>query len=119
MCPILSGIERKTKMMDENEDTKNTELENEFKKLIETVGKQIAAKVAEADRLMDEAIELADEHGIPFYSSGISQLGQAYVPNSFTEKFSELDRTLVEELTDVSEYTLDEAYGWQHSQVCW
>jgi len=95
----------------------DNELETEFKSLMETVGKEIDHKVNEASRLLREAVELADKHGIPFYAY-VSELGQPYVPQSFEDKWESLDKEDVEELTGVPSYDLESAYGWKHSDVC-
>lgn len=94
-----------------------TQLEQEFEALVNSVGEVIAKKVEQATKLLDEACKLADDNGIPF-ESGISHLGQAYVPTSFQDKYSTLDEDRVEELTGVASYSLGNAYGWEHSDVC-
>lgn len=93
------------------------DLEQEFKTLTETVGKEIDQKVEQASKLLAEAVDLANKHGIPFYAF-VSELGQPYVPQSFKDKWDALDKETVEELTSVSSYDLDYAYGWRHSDVC-
>jgi len=92
-------------------------LDLEFQTLVETVGKEIDAKIEQASKLLSEATALADQHGIPFYAF-VSELGQAYVPESFEDKWGSLDKEDVEELTGVSSYDLESAYGWKHSDVC-
>lgn len=104
--------------MNENDENVATALETEFQTLVDTIGKQIKEKIDAAEKLLEEATDLSDATGVPFYSS-ISALAQTYVPASFTNgKFSELDPEFVERITDVSEYDLDSGYGWAHSQVC-
>ena len=108
-------------MSGENEDTQNTELEAQFRKRCETVVPKIDAWIMAANKARDEAVSLADEHGIPFYSSGVSSISQAYVPSSFERNgYNELDSDLVEELTGISSYQVSESYGggWQASQIC-
>ncbi len=95
----------------------NSKLENEFKELLNTVGKEIAEKVKEASKILDEACDLADKHGIPFYSP-VSHIGQTYAPKSFKDIFFDLDKEFVEKNTEVSSYDLQYPGGWQHSQVC-
>jgi hypothetical protein len=95
---------------------KQDQLELEFKALVDTVGQEIKAKVEMAERLLQEAVELADRHGIPFYPS-ISELGQPYVPPAFKERFGSLDKEAVAELVDMSEYNLGHV-GWRRSQLC-
>lgn len=105
---LINKIKRRKLKMSENK------LEEEFKALLDTVGKEIDEKVSAAAKLLDEAIDLSDKHGVPFYSP-VSNLGQSYCPTSFTDKFSSLDSDNVRELTEV--YDL-EGYGWEHSDIC-
>lgn len=91
-------------------------LELEFKALVDSIGKEIDAKVAAAEKLLDEAVELADRHGIPFYPR-ISALRQPYVPASFKERFGTLDKEEVSDLLEMSEYNLGHV-GWRRSQLC-
>lgn len=92
-------------------------LESEFESLLSEIGDQIQDKVRQAEKLLKEACELADEHGVPFFTN-VSLLGQPYVPESFETKWQDLDRDFVANLTEVASYDLGSAYGWQHSQVC-
>jgi hypothetical protein len=96
--------------------TDKQHLEQEFVSLVDTVGKQIQVKLEVARKALEEATELADKFGIPF-DAPVSELGQPYVPASFEEKFSELDRPWVEQITGVYEYDLD-INGWRQSQLC-
>lgn len=100
-----------------------TPLELEFDSVVESVGTQIDEMVAQAAKLIAAAQALSDAHGVPFYSS-VSPLGQAYVPDSFHSKFSDL----VDEdgggdgepiLNGLYSYQLmGEVYGWEHSDIC-
>jgi hypothetical protein len=91
--------------------------EAEYKKTVKVVGKQIDEKVDLATKLLLEAEALANEHGVPFYSS-VSALGQHYIPNNLKETTG-LSMETIAEITGVSEYTLDDSYGgWEHSAVC-
>lgn len=101
-----------------NEDNDIGLLETEFKQIATTIGMQIEAKVALSEQILKEAMELADAHGVPFYS-GISLIPQSYVPTSFNKKFRDINPEVVEELTGVSEYDQNDAYGWHVSQVCY
>jgi hypothetical protein len=92
-------------------------LEREFEALADAVGAEIQAKLTEAERLLNEACALADEHGLPFHTN-VSLLGQPYVPEAFETKWRDLDRDFVANITEVAPYDLSSAYGWQHSQVC-
>ncbi len=94
----------------------NKQLEEEFLALVSSIGEQIKAKIRIAEQALDEAVDLADKHGIPFYSE-VSQIGQSYVPDSFDERFESLDKETVADLLDISEYNLNHM-GWRHSQVC-
>lgn len=93
-----------------------SQLEKEFKALVKSVGNEINAKVKQAEQLLTEACNLADKHGIPF-DSGISHLGQVYVPESFKTRFGTLDKEDAAELLGVYEDDLDHSRGWRHSQV--
>lgn len=92
-------------------------LEKEFETLADSVGAEIQSKLKEAEKLLNEACALADEHGIPFFTN-ISLLGQPYVPEAFETKWNDLDRDFVANITEVASYDLGSAYGWQHSMVC-
>lgn len=97
--------------------TSDGRLENEFEELVSTIGEEIHAKVKQAEGLLYEACALADKHGIPFFTN-VSLLGQPYVPESFKNKWKELDHDFVTNVTEVAGYDLGSAYGWSHSQVC-
>jgi len=92
-------------------------LEKEFESLADTVGVEIQSKIDEAERLIAEACALADESGLPFFTN-VSVVGQPYVPETFQNKWRDLDRDFVANLTEVATSDLSSAYGWQHSQVC-
>lgn len=90
-----------------------SELEKTFAKVANDIIPQIEEKLAAAMKLLGEAEELSEEHGVPFYSN-ISPLGQSFRPESFAEKFSEVDSDVVYDLTE----SYGEYDGWQHSAVC-
>lgn len=93
-----------------------SELEQEFRKLVDNKFNLINAKLNQANQLIDEAISISEEYGIPF-SSSLSQVGQSYYPNSFRKKFPDLDIDFVSEVT--GSYHNDPEYGgWEHSAVC-
>lgn len=92
-------------------------LEKEFEALADTIGVEIQDKIKQAEKLLDEACALADEHGMPFFTN-VSLLGQPYVPEAFNSKWRDLDRDFAANITEVATYDLSSAYGWQHSQVC-
>ena len=92
-------------------------LEEEFKLLVKTVGKTINDKVEAANKLLQEAEQLAYDNGLPF-SSPISPLEQPYIPSSFAQKYKLVNKILVEELTGIAEFALDQyGSGWQTSQL--
>ena len=93
------------------------QLEQQFETMADSVGAEIQTKLQQAEKLLNEACELADEHGIPFYTN-VSLLGQPYVPEAFQSKWRDLDRDFVANITEVASYDLGSAYGWAHSQVC-
>ncbi len=94
-----------------------SQLEEQFRQLMDSVGETIKDKVRQAQRLVLEAVQLADEHGIPFFGL-VSELGQPYVPYSFADRWSDLDHNFVADLTEVSSSDLGSANGWNNSQVC-
>lgn len=106
------------------EETENSELEEEFAKHCESVGKQISEKLAIARQALKEATDLADQHGVPFHA-GISPLRNSYVPKNFPgkSKFAKLDQEVICEIAGVwGDYIgemFDNSYGgWVHSAVC-
>jgi len=91
-------------------------LESEFQKVYEDNIILIRAKVAQASKILNEAISIAEEHGIPF-DSNISEIGQQYTPESFHKKWNSLDDEKLAELglyIYVSEYNT----GWENSAIC-
>src|ERR1700692_4068533 len=95
------------------------ELEKEFIHLMDSVGKQIDAKVKIAEQAMKEAVELSKKFGIPF-TSRVSSIANNYISESFREKkFSEINRKKVVDLIEVNSYSLNKIYGgWEHSKIC-
>jgi len=92
------------------------QLESEFLALCSTIGEQIKAKVAQAEKNLAEAVELADKHGIPF-DSGVSILGQVYVPPLYHQRFKSLDQETITGLLGLYQYDLDHK-GWERSAIC-
>lgn len=88
-------------------------LEDDFKKAVEDNVILIEAKLSQASALLDEAIAISEEHGIPFYAS-VSELGQQYTPASFKKLWGKVDDKVLEDL-DVYPGEYD---GWTHSAVC-
>lgn len=89
-------------------------LEREFRLKANEVGNLIGAKLAIAEQAIDEAVAIAEEHGISF-SAGVSPLGQSYMAASADEKWPDVSRRFRDEITEAyGEYD-----GWQHSAVCY
>ena len=91
----------------------DTDVEREFRLAVDDAHARIYAKLHEAEKLLDEAVAISEETGIPF-SAGISPLSQSYLPNSLHSKFPDIDRSFANEIADAS----GEYEGWQHSAVC-
>lgn len=96
-------------------DPEDSALEREFRLAAAPVLSEIQRKVAQASKLLSEAVKLSEEHGIPF-NSDVSFLGQSYTPESFQEKYPDLSSDLVYEITEASNEYGDA--GWEHSDVC-
>lgn len=94
------------------EDT--SELEAEFQAHWEKYEAKIQALVEKAHEALTKAVAIADEQGIPFYSS-VSFLGQNYTP-AVLPQFSDLDQDKIDEITGT--YNEYGGEGWQHSDVC-
>lgn len=110
----LEEIKRKEAM----EETKDiTALEKEFEAAVEASKVRIYEKLKEAQHALQEAQNIAEEHGVPFYAN-ISPISQSYFPKSYHEKYRELDNDLVVELTDAYDEWHGENNGWQYSAVC-
>jgi len=93
-----------------------SELEKEFLAAKEQAEKEINEKLEVASKALTEAEQISEKYGVPFYSN-VSFLSQTYTPNSFSEKFGELDKDWLWEIAD-SYYPDDDYPGWQHSAVC-
>jgi hypothetical protein len=113
------------KIMEDNEDDFESEdvadeeqdkLAEEFEAHCIAIQVKIQKKIDAASKLLDEATTIAEENGVPFYSS-ISPLGQSYMPGDLG-KFSELDQDRIEEIAGVCGEYLFDYNGWQHSAVC-
>lgn len=90
-------------------------LEREFRVAIPSATLRIDEKLALASKYLDEAVAISEEAGIPF-SASISFLGQSYTPTSLENKFPELEREFVNDLTGTyNEYGYA---GWEHSAIC-
>lgn len=89
-------------------------LEEEFNKIVQEKSVLIDAKLKQANMLLKEAIDIAEENGIPFYSN-VSHISQTYTPESFASKWGELDSEVFDEL---GIYPGEYGGGWDHSAVC-
>ena len=96
----------------------SNDLEKEFEVLYLSIGEEISKKIKRAEQLLAEAEDLADKFGIPFQADMYSNMRGWYVPESFAERFKSLDVEKISELTEISAYRLNRAYGWQHSNIC-
>ena len=93
-------------------------LEQKFRDTFAKYNPEIQEKVTEAAELLKQAVEISEQHGLPFYpqASIVDGLAQGYFPKSFDAFFSELmqeDSDIVNELTGVYQY--EEQTGWQSS----
>jgi hypothetical protein len=92
-------------------------LEKEFEELANSIGEQIQNHLELAAKELRAAMALADQYGIPFFAN-ISSLGQPYVPSSFIDTWSDLDKEFVANLTDTTTNDLRYGGGWQISELC-
>lgn len=97
--------------------TENDSIEKEFEDLVNAHKAEIQAKVTEASKVLDEAVALSEKYGIPFYAQ-VSFLSQSYTPDSYYEKFGDLDKDTVNDLTDCYPGGEWGGSGWEHSAVC-
>lgn len=96
----------------------DNELEREFRIKATQVKKQIDQKLKEASDALQAATDLSEEHGIPFYAS-CSELGQSYYPDTFEEKYREIDSDFAAGITGASVNSDFRSGGWEHSAVCY
>lgn len=87
-------------------------IEEEFKKALKKAGDEISQHLDKAKIELEKAVKVSERYGVPCYFY-ISFLGQYYKPESFDEKWKDLDK---EDLFD--HYDFPEYNGWQHSDVC-
>jgi len=92
-----------------------SELEAEFKKVVEAHQSKIDEQLAIAAKAIAKAEKISEKYGIPFYS-GVSPLSQPYWPASFSTKFGGLDSDFVSDITGT--YNEYDSEGWRHSAVC-
>lgn len=89
-----------------------SDLEKKFEEVQALALKEIREQLNIASEALSKAEQISEEHGIPFYSH-VSPLSQGFKPNSFYEKWGEL-----ENVDDYLEFS-PECEGWQHSAVCY
>jgi ATP-dependent protease HslVU (ClpYQ) ATPase subunit len=99
----------------QEEEAKRSTLENDFRNIVNIHREEISSKLHEAEALLDEAVKIAEEHGIPFYAN-VSPISQNYTPRSFREKFSDVDSEVIYEVLNGD--GPGRSVGWQHSAVC-
>lgn len=100
---------------DEEEDT--SDLEAEFRKVFKSHIDKIDKQLEIASKAIAKAEKLAEKYGLPF-SSNVSPLSQSYFPESFVEKFGDLDSDTVYDITGAYTSYYNEGAGWEHSAVC-
>jgi ribosomal protein L14E/L6E/L27E len=79
-------------------DQEDSALEREFRNVATEATTKIMEKVRAASKLLQEAVDISEQYGIPF-SSEISFLGQPYKPASFEDKFGDIDDDFVDSVT--------------------
>lgn len=101
-------------------------LAEDFKKVVEAHSAEIDALVAAARAKLKEATALSEKHGIPFYSSGISAVGQAYRPKAFDKIKSDIEDECdklgleaYEVFDEILPEGMGEYRGWQASAICY
>lgn len=94
---------------------RDDEFQRAYRVACDAAQELIYAKCEEAAKALSEAVRISELHGIPF-SSGVSFLGQSYIPSSMSEFFPEVDRDFMMEVADASSAYDEE--GWEHSAVC-
>ncbi len=98
-------------------DPEDNDLEREFRTASSDILSDIQRKVKAASKLLQDAVDLSEKHGIPF-SSEISFLGQSYFPTTFSDKYGELEADFVDAITGATTAYYGEDAGWEHSDVC-
>lgn len=94
--------------------SEDSPLEREFRIKAAEVINMIDEKLSIAAKAIEEAEAIAEEHGVSF-SAGVSPLGQSYMAASASEKWPDLSKEFMNEVTD----SYGEYDGWQHSAVCY
>lgn len=108
---------RKKKRVEEEKKAKElarkeraARLEVEFKSTMDKVRPQIKEILKNAEKELQKAVALAEEHGVPFssYVEGMPT-SRKYVPNSFGTKWGDVDSDI---LCDYDIYDRDA--GWEY-----
>jgi hypothetical protein len=93
------------------------QMEAEFQKVFDEHHPEIQAKIAAAAKLLAEAEELAEKHGLPFRpKTSVLGFRMSYIPESLDQKFPELEQDFWSHVTGA--YGGYDYAGWQSSQVC-
>lgn len=85
-------------------------LEQLFRDTYQVVNAQIQEKLSQATELINQAQNLSEQNGVPFNAGGLPSV-ISYIPDSLQEKFGELDRGTINDISD----TYGEYAGWQTS----
>jgi hypothetical protein len=93
-------------------------LEEEFKSLFNSIGKEIDNKIIQALQLIAEAENMSEKYGIPFKANLIQDYRSWYIPTTYKDRFNSLDQDFVYDMTLIDSYRLSKSNGWQHSQSC-
>lgn len=93
-------------------------LKSKFKAVIQKIDPQIQMKCAQAALLLEEAVKLSEDNGVPFIpKTKIMFCSPSYIPKTLTDKFPNLDVDFWQTLTET--YQEDETiFGWQEEQIC-
>ena len=103
---------------DEEEASENPELEAAFQKVADAHMHQIEEQLEIAAKAIAKAEKIAEKYGLPFQAS-VSPLSQSFTPESFWEKFGDLDSDFVMDITDAYLGEEHGEAGWEHSAVCY
>lgn len=97
-------------------EAQDSEVERSFRRTYFATQDLINEKLAEASRLVSEAVKISEQSGIPFQTD-VSHLSNAYFPRSRLQKFPDLDSEFISDVTEAySDY--DDKTGWSRSAVC-
>ena len=91
---------------------RDSELEREFRNAADAAHNLINVKLQEASKLLDEAVKISEECGVPFHTE-ISYVGNAYLPESAKKKFPNLDFESMKDISG-SDHEYDSP-GWENS----